>query len=222
MCGFGVKTIATRDSKTIVLLENPLPPHSSWSGDGSFYYLASKLIAGNSIVALNDSFHNLFRLHSVSEPRNALRPKPAVYIVGKAAIADYLWLHILKGKTAEENNGFYRTGVLEADELSLKFLSGPGYIQTTIPQEIKYLVLVLNGRSYNKKLYAAQWLDYIYKLSNLRKLGVILLGDERCENDWILPYMRRYGGSIDVLFVVYDWKRIDDNDIFQWPLGVAT
>lgn len=72
--------------------------------------------------------------------------KRIVHIVGKAAIADYLWLHILEGNVFSRSNGFFRTGTLETSGITFQFLSGPGYIQTTIPQDIEYLVIVLNGR----------------------------------------------------------------------------
>ncbi|KAF6216314.1 hypothetical protein GE061_000655 [Apolygus lucorum] len=164
------------------------------------------------------------RLHSPVGTHGEIKSphRTTVHIVGKAAIADFLWFHILEGTVIEEANGFYRTGSIESDRFTFKFLSGPGYIQTTIPRNIEYLVLILNGRSDDKKQAALLWLDYLNVLTNLKGVGIVLLGDEQCQNDWILKYMRKHGGIIDVLFVVYDWKLVDNEDIFQWPLGVAT
>uniref|UniRef100_A0A146KX82 Transmembrane protein 5 n=1 Tax=Lygus hesperus TaxID=30085 RepID=A0A146KX82_LYGHE len=148
--------------------------------------------------------------------------KTTVHVVGKAAIADFLWLHILEGTLTDEADGLYQTGSIETDGFIFKFLSGPGYIQTTIPQDIEYLVLILNGRSDEKKQAALLWLEYLNVLPHLKRVGIVLLGDEKCRNDWILKYLRKHGGIVDVLFVVYDWKLVDNKDIFQWPLGVAT
>ena len=53
-------------------------------------------------------------------------------------------------------------------------------------------------------------------------VAVVLLGSEQCTNDWISPYLRRHGGFVDVLFLVYDSPWVNDKDVFQWPLGVAT
>ncbi|KAK3100987.1 hypothetical protein FSP39_000027 [Pinctada imbricata] len=51
---------------------------------------------------------------------------------------------------------------------------------------------------------------------------MVLLGDEQCNNDWIKPYLRRNGGLIQFVFLVYDSTEIDNEVFYQWPLGVAT
>lgn len=56
---------------------------------------------------------------------------------------------------------------------------------------------------------------------NLRTMAVVLLGDERCSNNWILPYMKTNGGTIDFVFLTYDSNLIDDENFYQWPLGVS-
>ncbi|GAB1295624.1 Ribitol-5-phosphate xylosyltransferase 1 [Apodemus speciosus] len=53
-------------------------------------------------------------------------------------------------------------------------------------------------------------------------LAVVLLGNEHCENDWILQFLKRNGGFVDLLFITYDSPWINGADILQWPLGVAT
>ena len=83
-------------------------------------------------------------------------------------------------------------------------------------------MLVLNGREPGKVEFAVSWLDYIEELLSLRRVGVVLLGNEGCSNDWIKERLRSQGGVIDVLMVVYDDPDVDDDSIYQWPLGVAT
>lgn len=56
---------------------------------------------------------------------------------------------------------------------------------------------------------------------NLRTMAVVLLGDEKCNNNWILQYMKTNGGTIDFVFLTYDSNLIDDENFYQWPLGVS-
>ncbi|XP_055468083.1 ribitol-5-phosphate xylosyltransferase 1 isoform X2 [Psammomys obesus] len=56
----------------------------------------------------------------------------------------------------------------------------------------------------------------------LRHLAVVLLGNEYCDNDWIMQFLKRNGGFVDLLFITYDSPWINGADVFQWPLGVAT
>lgn len=107
------------------------------------------------------------------------------------------------------------------ENINFTYRYGPGVIQTTVPFDVQYLVLVLNGRSTEKIEAAKLWLDYIPLFTNLLKLAVVLLGDESCNNDWIRQYTKSQGGIIDIIFLVYDSKLIDDNEFYQWPLGVA-
>ncbi|XP_039919165.1 ribitol-5-phosphate xylosyltransferase 1 isoform X2 [Hirundo rustica] len=56
----------------------------------------------------------------------------------------------------------------------------------------------------------------------IQHVAVVLLGNEQCNNAWIQPYLKRNGGFVNVLFVTYDCAFVNEQDIFQWPLGVAT
>lgn len=87
---------------------------------------------------------------------------------------------------------------------------------------VEYLVLVLNGREESKIAFARTWLDYLSYLPILRAAAVVMLGNENCNNDWLLPYMEFKGGRIKVAFLTYDSPLIDDVYFYQWPLGVAT
>lgn len=145
-----------------------------------------------------------------------------VFIIGKAAIGQYLWQHLLNGQIVYSKNGFYQNGNKTFYNINFVYLSGPGYIQDSIPQDVEFMVLVLNGRSFDKVTKAKEWFDYLYNAPLIKKVAVVLLGDERCENNWIIKYMKSKGGVIDLLFIVYDSTLVDDEEIFQWPLGVAT
>lgn len=98
-------------------------------------------------------------------------------------------------------------------------------MQGHIPLDTDSVVLVLNGREQQKISYSIQWLQHVQTLvqaHTISKVAVVLLGSEQCTNEWISPYLKRSGGFVDLLFLVYDSPWINDKDVFQWPLGVAT
>ena len=98
-------------------------------------------------------------------------------------------------------------------------------VQGHVPLDMNSLVLVLNGREQQKVSYSTRWLEHVHALVQSRTVShvaVVLLGNEHCNNDWIGPYLKRNGGFVDLLFVVYDSPWVNDKDVFQWPLGVAT
>lgn len=105
------------------------------------------------------------------------------------------------------------------------FYTGPAVVQGHIPLDTDSVVLVLNGREQQKISYSIQWLQHVQALvqsHTISNVAVVLLGSERCMNDWISPYLNRHGGFVDQLFLVYDSPWVNDKDIFQLPLGVAT
>ncbi|XP_074646068.1 ribitol-5-phosphate xylosyltransferase 1-like [Tubulanus polymorphus] len=148
--------------------------------------------------------------------------RPLIEIWGKAAIGGYLWEHILDGSLEDEEDGMRISGFQQLRNFNLRYRSGPGFIQTTVPQDIENLVLILNGREDIKVKFAKSWLDYLPRYKKLQNVGVILLGNERCDNIWIEPYLKKNGGLIKALFIVYDSPAVDNQRIYQWPLGVAT
>lgn len=83
-------------------------------------------------------------------------------------------------------------------------------------------MLVLNGREQSKINSAKEWLNYLPSFKDLQHVAVVLLGNEQCNNDWIKPYMSLNGGRLKFVFLVYDSPDIDNNNFYQWPLGVAT
>ena len=156
---------------------------------------------------------------------NVSEDEVTIEIWGKAAIGFYLWENILKGKIDKKvDGGVYVYGFKRIDNYKFKFRSGPLLTVNSLKQlTVSNLILVLNGRDKDKIAFTLTWLSALKTASNvLKNVGVILLGDEKCNNNWIQPYLVTHGGPIKFLFVVYDWKRVDDDFIFQWPLGVAT
>ncbi|XP_015226613.1 PREDICTED: transmembrane protein 5 isoform X1 [Cyprinodon variegatus] len=157
------------------------------------------------------------------------RNKPKSYkiqIWGKAAIGLYLWEHILEGPlNPTDKVAQWREGELQLGKVDFSFYTGPAVVQGHVPLEMNSLVLVLNGREQQKVSYSMRWLEHVQALvqsNTVSHVAVVLLGNEQCNNDWIAPHLKRNGGFVDLLFLVYDSPWVNDKDVFQWPLGVAT
>ena len=149
----------------------------------------------------------------------------SVEIWSKASIGFFLWEHILNGRldVGPESN-VYQSGSVKVNRFKFKFRSGPLLTTDSLQHlDTPNLILVLNGRDKQKVKFATDWIKAVDKLKDkLVNVGIVMLGDEQCRNDWIRPYLESYGGHFKFLFVVYDWKLIDNRAIYQWPLGVAT
>ncbi|XP_021097151.1 transmembrane protein 5 isoform X3 [Heterocephalus glaber] len=105
------------------------------------------------------------------------------------------------------------------------FITGPAVVPGYFSADVNNVVLVLNGREKAKVFYATQWLLYAQNLVQSQKLqhvAVVLLGNEHCDNDWMAQFLKSNGGFVELLFIIYDSPWINDADVFQWPLGVAT
>ncbi|KFQ95958.1 Transmembrane protein 5, partial [Nipponia nippon] len=149
-----------------------------------------------------------------------------VQIWGKAAIGLYLWEHIFGGHLQPPDvTAQWREGSQKAGKTYFSFITGPSVVPGYFSVEAENVVLVLNGREKAKIAYATQWLHYAQTLIQTHKIQhvvVVLLGNEQCNNEWIQPYLKRHGGFVNLLFVTYDYALVNEEDIFQWPLGVAT
>uniref|UniRef100_A0AAQ4QDP1 Ribitol xylosyltransferase 1 n=4 Tax=Gasterosteus aculeatus aculeatus TaxID=481459 RepID=A0AAQ4QDP1_GASAC len=149
-----------------------------------------------------------------------------VQIWGKAAIGIYLWEHILEGPLNPTDKIVqWQEGELQSGKIDFSFYTGPAVVQGHVPLDMNSLVLVLNGREQQKVSYSTRWLEHVQALVQSRTVShvaVVLLGNEHCNNNFIAPYLKRNGGFVDLLFVVYDSLWVNDKDVFQWPLGVAT
>lgn len=159
------------------------------------------------------------------------KPNCDIELWSKASIGDYLWEHILKGSVQKNvANGYYRFGKKTEANLVFRFRSGysitPAVLGEFVEEKLSKfgklnLILVLNGRTKANVQTSEAYLNELYqfKESGLQ-LGVVLLGNENCFNAWIKPNLN--AGLVRFLFVVYDWQQVDNVNVFQWPLGVAT
>ncbi|NXY85326.1 RXLT1 xylosyltransferase, partial [Alcedo cyanopectus] len=149
-----------------------------------------------------------------------------VQIWGKAAIGLYLWQHIFGGQLEPADvTAQWREGNQKEGNTYFSFITGPSVVPGYFSVETEHVVLVLNGRESSKVAHATRWLQFTQTLVQTHKLqhvAVVLLGNEQCQNRWIQPYMKREGGFVNLLFVTYDCTFVNQEDIFQWPLGVAT
>jgi len=75
---------------------------------------------------------------------------------------------------------------------------------------------------------AEQWLMELPELTDLRNVGLVILGDERCENGWLTRYLpdamseHNVTSLIRFVYLVYDSGVINDSTVLPFPLGVAT
>ncbi|KAM6437865.1 ribitol-5-phosphate xylosyltransferase 1 isoform 2-T2 [Liasis olivaceus] len=149
-----------------------------------------------------------------------------VQIWGKAAIGLYLWQHIFEGLLEPADiSAQWREGSMKIGRSHFSFITGPAVVPGYFSVETETVVLILNGREEGKISYATQWLHYAQTLVQTHKLqhvAVVLLGNEECNNEWMYPYLKSYGGFVERFFLVYDSPIVNEEDIFQWPLGVAT
>lgn len=164
-----------------------------------------------------------------------------IEIWSKAAVGDYLWTHVLEGSIQQNvGNGYYLQGDRSFDDMDIRFRSGYSLVPTAFEQFVRQktnesdatpvnTLLVLNGRSNENIQKSMIWLNHIKSLiasddfiRDRLNLILLMLGHEYCFNAWIKPYLKSNGGFVKALLIVYDWKEVDDQEVFQWPLGVAT
>ncbi|GBL72956.1 Ribitol-5-phosphate xylosyltransferase 1 [Araneus ventricosus] len=183
-------------------------------------YMVQKKISPIKVLLTNQSLDvkKQFSKHI----KNDASQSTYVEIWGKAAIGLYVWEHILGGKLESKMDGIWNYGFKRIDNLKLKFRTGPGVITTKAPSDVQNLILILNGRSDDKVSFATMWLDFLPQFHNLRFVILIILGNEQCHNEWLIPYMSKSGGLVNKTFIVYDSPLVDNDHIYQWPLGVAT
>ncbi|XP_076448663.1 ribitol-5-phosphate xylosyltransferase 1-like [Babylonia areolata] len=145
-----------------------------------------------------------------------------VEVWGKAAIGLYLWEHIFNAELEEKLGGVWSYGTKKIGAITFRFRTGPGVIPSKVPHDVEHVLLVLNGREPAKVDYARMWLDLLPTLPRLRNAALLLLGNERCQNGWLKPYMWLPGSRLRSVFLVYDSPWVDNVQFYQWPLGVAT
>ena len=144
-----------------------------------------------------------------------------VEVWGKAAIGLYFWEHIIEGNLRKKEGELISLGEKTIGSIKFSFRTGPGIIPRTVPKNSQNVVLILNGRVQEKIKFAKMWLKSLETFPNLKNVAILLLGNEQCDNNWLLPYMVQQGGLVNIAYIVYDIPN-EGNTIFQWPLGVAT
>ena len=132
---------------------------------------------------------------------------------------DFLWF---LGKLASKLEGRLLYGFLQHDNTNIRFRTGPAVVPEAGFSEARDVVLVLNGRTDEKVARSRKWLEAIPAAKSVRNVAVVLLGNEQCENEWLLWYLESEKYLLRAAFVVYDSKMVDNKRVFQWPLGVAT
>ncbi|KAK8391604.1 hypothetical protein O3P69_017262 [Scylla paramamosain] len=151
-----------------------------------------------------------------------LRRLPVVELWSKAAIGSYLWHHILEGpESLDDSIQGATVGELQMTAFMLRYRSGPGITPETVPEDVRSLVLVVNGRTDEKVKEARLWLDHLQAQNVPPTTILVMLGNEQCDNGWVTSYLAPKGVVVAVL-VTYDDPRVDQHTFHQWPLGVAT
>eukprot|EP00051_Salpingoeca_urceolata_P016341 m.216162 g.216162 ORF g.216162 m.216162 type:complete len:365 (-) comp18652_c1_seq1:170-1264(-) len=161
---------------------------------------------------------------------HASLPPNKVEIWSKAAIGEYLWQHVLLGDIEPRLQGIWSYGRLEFVEalqptLELTLRTGPGVLPQKIPKDTRHAVLVINGRTEEKIAFAKTWLEMLPRHPALAAVGLVLLGNEKCHNDWLLSFLDDPAYHIKFVLLVYGDKELQAHPrvpVFQWPLGVAT
>ena len=147
-----------------------------------------------------------------------------VHIWGKAAIAEYFWIHICEGALLPKPGVMLEEGNIDMTNLKLSYLTGPYLLPHTADAKVVNLVLIVNGRVKKTIDKSKTWLDSLTdprKFPRLKNLGIILLGSESCNNDWFWEYYNKFS-LIKFAFIVYDINIQGKHSVYQWPLGVAT
>lgn len=151
--------------------------------------------------------------------------KLIVDIWGKASIAEYFWMHIMEGNCRKNSLYLMEEGEKLFGNIFLKYRTGPFVQPYTVDHNVTNLILILNGREPCKVKESKKWLQplLVHKtVFNLKNLGIIILGDEHCNNEWLLYYYYKYGKTLKFIFFVYDIDISNHSSFYQWPLGVAT
>lgn len=176
-------------------------------------------------VATRVDQHHKFRgvrVERKSKFNTLVKSATSIEIWGKAAIGLYLWQHVFEAPLENINGEFLKYGRFEFDNLIFNFRTGPMVTPQSVRHDVKNAVLIINGREDSKINIAMNWLETLKKHQTLKNLAVVLLGNEQCNNEWLMPFMEVNGGFVKFAFIVYDIPYVDNKNFYGWPLGVAT
>ena len=90
------------------------------------------------------------------------------------------------GRLVSKLEGNLQYGFMNAGNINWRFRIGPAITPDKGFPDVEHLVLVLNGRSEDKVRRAQRWLELIPTSSTVRNVAIVLLGDEQCQNEWLL------------------------------------
>ncbi|KAI9556478.1 hypothetical protein GHT06_016266 [Daphnia sinensis] len=145
---------------------------------------------------------------------------PRVDILSRASIGEYLWNHLLEGKKEFMSDRATYKGNKLVDDLNFTFHSGNAEISITSDSNI---VLVIDGSSQLNQKKEELWLNSMLLFHSPKSLFLVILGDNACgDNQWVVHYLSSNGGPISAAFVVHSSFLADEDEVYQWPLGVAT
>ncbi|XP_067929987.1 ribitol-5-phosphate xylosyltransferase 1-like [Watersipora subatra] len=138
-------------------------------------------------------------------------------------LGDYLWQHIIQAELKSRPDKLYRHGEKTIHGIKYRFKGGDNLSLGFVSDTTENVIFVLNGRSNKTRETTRAWLDGLADLDALQNVGLVLIGDELCDNSWLLGYLQnKTAYSPKFVFLVYDSPLIDDKTVFQFPLGVAT
>ncbi|XP_012565809.2 ribitol-5-phosphate xylosyltransferase 1 [Hydra vulgaris] len=162
---------------------------------------------------------------SINLKSSGIHEQKQVYVWGKAAISEYFWMHIIEGVVQRSNKYIWDEGVIQINSVKLVYFTGPALLPETAPKDIKDLVVILNGREEKKINASLKWLNSLLNkklFPLLQNLGIIMLGNEQCNNSWLIDLCKQ-ALKIKFVFIVYDINlSYPPYFYYQWPLGVAT
>jgi hypothetical protein len=113
-----------------------------------------------------------------------------------------------------------------------------GYVNMTLKQgsygsaellRSQHVVLFLAAQSKATKMIAFTWLEVLRDMPGLKSVGIVIKGNERCSNDWLLPYIQNQAVfPIRFISMIYGYSTSQPAPknlfpaLLQWPLGVAS
>ena len=184
------------------------------TGDGTYVW-----IKGNTQI---NSHSNSMKVSKSELPTENQEIVHSVEIWGKAAIGLYLWQHVFEAPLESMQGDYLKYGKMKIQNIVFNFRTGPMLIPQSVDYDAENVVLFINGREPEKVKFALTWLEAVKEMTNVGNFAVVLLGNEQCQNEWLMPYMKINGGFIKLAFIIYDVPYIDDRNFHPWPLGVAT
>lgn len=183
-----------------------------------FVYGASLLYSSNMLLREAKEKQKYYARGAINSDREDITK---INIVDVSGTAIYLWVNILGGAIKPHHNDGWLKDELKIGRNHFTYHLGVGnFPNQTIPlASYENIVIAVNGRTPLFEKYSENWILELIHL-NVTNIGVLLLGSEQCNNKWIHELKNTFN-AIKIVFLVYDDVLVDNDLIFQWPLGVA-